>query len=105
MSKTKTKPIKAKTGLTKTAPADVLSSANAVLNGISADTADYPNPSVDMATFKANIDTLSSDITAALDGGKKAIAQRNHQVEVVIRMFRQLAHYVEANCKDDVTTS
>jgi hypothetical protein len=47
---------------------------------------------------------LSSDITAALDGGQKAIAQRNHQAEVVIKMLRQLAHYAEANCKDDMTT-
>ncbi len=103
MSKTKTKPIKAMLGFAKTAVADVLARANAVYNGMNGD-ADYSNPPVDMATLKGAIDILSSKITAALDGGKKAIAERAHQAEVVIKILRQLGHYVEANCKDDMTT-
>ena len=43
-------------------------------------------------------------ITAALDGGKKAIADRNHQEQVVIKMMRQLGHYAETTCKDDMPT-
>jgi hypothetical protein len=104
MTKTKATLFKAKLGLAKVAPGNVLQRANAVLAGIFTEAADYPTPPVDMPTLKSNIDTLSSDITAALDGSKKAIAQRNRQVGIVIKMLRQLAHYAEANCKDDLTT-
>ena len=91
-------------GFTKTAPTELLARGNAVYTGITTNTADYPNPPVDMATLKAALDTYSSTITAALDGGSKAIAERNDQGEVVIKVLRQLAHYVEAACKDDVPT-
>jgi hypothetical protein len=57
-----------------------------------------------LATFKTQIDLLSDQAAAALDGGKKAIAERNHQAKVVIRMLRQLGHYVEANCNDNLQT-
>jgi hypothetical protein len=39
-----------------------------------------------------------------LDGGRKAIAAREHQKGVVIKSVRPLGHYVEENCKDDMTT-
>jgi hypothetical protein len=104
MTDTKVKPIKAKLGMTRAVAGNVLQRANAVLAGIFTATTEYPNPPVDMATLKSNVDTLSSDITAALDGGQKAIAERNHQVQVVNKLLRQLAHYAEANCKDDMTT-
>ena len=54
--------------------------------------------------FKSAIDLLSVKITAAQDGGKKAIAERNHQEQVVIKMMRQLSRYAEDACKDDMTT-
>ena len=57
----------------------------------------------DMATFKAAIDSFASAVDAALDGSKTAIADRNRQREVVIKMLRQLAHYVEAASKDDMS--
>src|SRR5438034_8149177 len=103
MSETKTKPIQARGGYNKKSPAENLAYANAVLSGIFTDPADYPAPPIDEATFKSTIDTLSAKITAALDGGKKAIAERNHQEEVVIKMMRQLGHYAEQACKDDMT--
>ena len=103
MPNTKTKPIKAMLGFIKAGPTAILARATAVYTGINADPTDYPMPPVDMATLKGAIDTYSSKITAALDGGKKAIAERNHQGEVVIKILRQLGHYIEANCKDDMT--
>ncbi|HYR85148.1 MAG TPA: fibronectin type III domain-containing protein [Terriglobia bacterium] len=104
MSTTKTKPIRAMLGFTRTGPTDILARATAVYTGINGDTTDYVTPPVDMVTFKGAIDTYSSKITAAMDGGKKAIAERSHQGEVVIKMLRQLGHYVEANCNDDMPT-
>jgi hypothetical protein len=104
VTNTKVKPIKAKLGMARAVAGNILQRANAVLAGIFTATSEYPNPPVDMATFKSSVDTLSSDITAALDGGQKAIAQRNHQLQVVNKLLQQLAHYAEANCKDDMTT-
>jgi len=104
MSQTKPKPIKALGGYNKKSPAENLAFANAVHSGMFTDPVDFPAPPVDEATFKGAIDTLSTKITAALDGGKKAIAERNHQEQVVIKMMRELAHYAEQACKDDLTT-
>ena len=33
--------------------------------------------------------------SASLDGGKQAIAERDHQIAVVIKIMRQLAHHAE----------
>jgi hypothetical protein len=101
---TKVKPIKASLGFKKVAAGDVVVRATAVLGGLFADKDDYGTPPVDQATFKAEIDTLSAAMAAALDGGKKAIAAREHQKEVVIKSLRQLGHYTEENCKDDMNT-
>ena len=62
---------------------------------------DLPNPPVALAIFKAALDTYATLIAAAEDGGKLAIAQRNAQRKVVIKMIRQFANYVEGNCQDD----
>jgi len=104
MSQTQSKPIKALGGYTKKSPTDNLASANAVHSGIFTDPTDYPTPPIDEATFKGGIDLLSVRITAALDGGKKAIADRNHQEDVVIKMMRELSQYAEKACKDDLAT-
>jgi hypothetical protein len=95
MSQTKPTPIKAIGGYNKKSPTDNLAYANAVHPGIYTDPADYPAPPIDEPTFKGAIDMLSTKITAALDGGKKTIAERNHQEEVVIKMIRQLGYYAE----------
>ncbi|HEY2379994.1 MAG TPA: fibronectin type III domain-containing protein [Terriglobia bacterium] len=46
---------------------------------------------------------LSAANSAALDGGRKAVAQRDHAKEVVVKLLDQLAKYVQGNCQDDVT--
>jgi hypothetical protein len=96
--------IKAKLGLSKTQARIVLERANAVLAGIYSDPDDYGKPPVDQAVFKSNVDLLNTKVTSALDGGKQAIAERDHQTAVVIKMMHQLAHHAEANCKDDMAT-
>ncbi len=90
----KVKPIKASLGFKKVSANDVAARGNAVLAGVYADKDDYPNPPIDQATLKSQLDTLSAAISAALDGGKKAIAEREHQKEVVIKSLRQIGHYV-----------
>ena len=60
-------------------------------------------PPVDPAVLKATVEAYASAIATAIDGGKKAIVARNKQREVVVKMLRQLGHWVEANCKDDLS--
>ncbi len=82
---------------------DFLARANAVHAGLNLNPA-YPNPPIPMPVFRTAIDDYTAAISAALDGGAKAIAHRDALAETLGRMVRQLAHYVEANCKDDMTT-
>src|SRR5260370_36862660 len=104
-TKTKQNPIKALTNYRRMAADLVVSTSNAIhghlnnnpnLNGA------QPLP-VDMATLKAATDLLAAKIAAAVEGGKTAVAEKNHQKEVVVKLLKQLAQYGEANCKDDVT--
>lgn len=95
-------PIKASLTFVKAVPAVLYTFACSVYNGMNGNAA-YPNPMVDMPTFKTAIDTFNTLLAAALDGGKKVLTERNHQGEVLIQILRQLAHYVESACKDDVT--
>jgi hypothetical protein len=48
-----------------------LARLNAVYTGITGNPA-YPNPPLDMNTFKTDIDSYSGLITQSLDGSKKA---------------------------------
>jgi hypothetical protein len=62
-----------------------------------------PQP-VDQPTLKAATDSLVAANAAAVDGGKKALQQQKHEKEVVVKLLIQLAHWAEANCKEDMTT-
>src|SRR5215470_13708935 len=61
-----------------------------------------PQP-IDQPTLQAATDALVAANAAAVDGGKKAVQQQKHQKEVVVKLLIQLAHWAEANCKDDMT--
>ena len=99
---TKTKPIKAAVGFKDAS--DVVARAKAVLGGLFTAKDDYAVPPIAEAMLKGQVDALLAAMAAALDGGKKAIAERNHQKEVVIKSLRLLGHYAQENCKDDMTT-
>ena len=87
----------------KTDAKAVFSRGTAVWTGLKDNPAfTNPSPPVDFAVFKSELDGLSVAIGDAMDGGKKAIADRDQRKEVVITMLRQLAHHVEAYCKDDI---
>jgi hypothetical protein len=96
-------PIKAALTFVRAAAADLYTFGSSVYAGMNNNPA-YSNPPVDMPTLKAALDGYDTLIAAALDGGKKVLIARNHQGEVLIKILRQLAHYVEAACKDDMTT-
>ena len=98
-----TKTIKAVLGFARIAPESLLPRANAVYDGMNGNKA-FPSPPIDIVAFKAAIDGLTAATAAALDGGNKAIVERNHLSAGLVKMLRQLAHYVEANCNDDLNT-
>jgi len=96
--------IKAATGFRSLKPEAVFSTANAIYGGFNGN-ANIPAPPspFDLPTLLADTNALGAANAAALDGGTKAVAQRNHCKEVVVKILNQLAKYVEANCKDDMT--
>src|SRR5262245_58108322 len=80
-----------------------VSRLNALHDSIAGNPA-YPNPPVNLADFKTAITNYGASVIAALDGGKRALAEKRKQRELVVKMVEQLAHYVEANCNDDAAT-
>src|SRR5215471_5146225 len=82
---------------------DIVALANAVYLGMNGNPA-FPNPPVTMAIFRGAIDNCAAALLEALDGSGKAIARRKEAEEILKRMLRQLAHYVQHNCNDDMPT-
>jgi hypothetical protein len=104
MSTKKPAPIKAVMGFRQMLAEAVLSISNAIYTAMNGNVnfAAPPSP-FDLPTLLAANQALSAANAAALDGGKKAGAQKNHQKEVVVKLLEQLAKYVEASCKNDMT--
>jgi|GraSoiStandDraft_10_1057309.scaffolds.fasta_scaffold192614_2 Fibronectin type III domain len=104
MSTKKLSTIKAVTGFRKMKPDAVYSAANAIYAGLNGNAnISAPPAPFDLPTLLAANQELSAANSAALDGGTKALAQRNRQKEVVVKLLDQLAKYVQSNCKDDMT--
>jgi len=95
--------IRASLGFSRASDADVISRSHAVLAGMTNNPA-YDHPPVDLAVFKTAVDSYSAAIAAALDGSKKAMSERKKQRAAVIKMLRQLGHFVEATCNEDMAT-
>jgi hypothetical protein len=96
-------PIRVSLAFTQLAPADLYTFGCSIYAGVNNNPA-YSQPPVDMPTLKSTLDGYNTLVAASLDGGKKVIAERNHQGEVLIKILKQLAHYVESAAKDDMTT-
>ena len=87
--------------LTKLTATGLLARANAVYAGLNLNPA-YPNPPIPLPDFRTAIDEFSAAITAAFDGGAKAIAYKNAMADNLRVILRKLAHYVEANSNGDM---
>jgi len=96
--------IKAPTGFRSMKPEVVFNTSQAIYNALNGN-ADIPAPPApfDLPTLLAANQALSAANSDALDGGKKAVAVRNHCKGVVVKILDQIARYVQANCKDDMT--
>ena len=95
--------IKAATGFRSMKPEVVFSTSQAIYNALNGN-ANIPAPPApfDLPTLFAANQALSTTISEALDGSRKAVALRNHCKEVVVKILDQLAKYVQASCKDDM---
>src|SRR5579872_2490337 len=97
----KVKKVKAVLGFGGVPDTDLLKRLDAIRDGMTGNAA-FANPPVDMASFTTAIDTFSTLVTDALDGGKKVISAKRKQRAVVIKMATQLGHYVEAASNNDL---
>jgi hypothetical protein len=104
MAKAKSTRIRVLLDFLKAQDTVVLSRGYAILKGVFDNNSVFNKSPVDAATLKAALDGFSVAINDAQDGGRKAIAERNRLREVVVRILRQIGHYVEGACGDDLTT-
>src|SRR5215467_7386667 len=104
MTDKKQHPIKAVVNFRSMTPAAVVSAAKNISTQMYVTLKDAPAPPVDQATLNTSIDALVTANAAAIDGGKKALQQQKHQKEAVVKLLILLAHYAEANSKDDMNT-
>jgi hypothetical protein len=74
------------------------------LQGMTANANLFNKPPVDLATYAAAISDYEQSIPPALDGGKTAIEKKKKLRNAAIKMYKLLAHYVEVNCNDDLST-
>ena len=102
MAKTKVVHVKASVGFEGLTPAELVVQAKTV-HDIMPNNPLYTGAPVDAATLQAAIDTYIASAALATDS-KKAIAERDKQRMALIRLLRQLAHFVEAAAKDDMAT-
>ena len=77
---------------------------NGSLKGLTDNATIFPKPPVDLAAYQAAITAFEAAIPAALDGSKTAIAQKNKLRNAAVHAYEQLAHYVEANCNNEMAT-
>jgi hypothetical protein len=80
-----TKQIRVKLGYGPLNDKDVATRGVAVVDGMT-NNPKLPNPPINPADLKAEVETFASLIAAAVDGGKKAITERIKQRAVVVKM-------------------
>src|SRR5437773_5470258 len=97
MAQTKIKPVISCHGMSDP---ELLKQLNVVHDRLNGNPA-FPNPTIDLATFKSEIDQLTVLVSNAADGGKKVISEKNKQRQAVTKMYAKLGRYVEDAANDD----
>src|SRR5262245_43381004 len=92
--------IRAAIGLTKVKDGNIVPMLKGSLRGLTENSQIFNNPPVDLDKYAIAIEAYSESIPAALDGGKTAIEQKNTLRNVVLKMYAQLARYVETICEN-----
>jgi hypothetical protein len=74
------------------------------VKGLIANAIIYNRLPVDLPSYQQSVAAYESSIPATLDGSKTAVAQKKKLRSAAIKMYSQIAHYVAANCNDDMAT-
>ena len=104
MATTNPKKIRALVGLRKLPEGTLKDLLAGSLKGLTENATVFPKPPIALADYQAAIDAYEAFIPAALDGSKTAVAHKNKLLHAAMRMYVEIAHYVEANCNDDPAT-
>ena len=88
MSTLKTKKIRVVKGYGRYADQPLMTGASAAVEGLEGNN-DVPNPPVPAADLKAAVITFGQ-LIGANDGGRKAVADKNKQRQIVVKMMEQL---------------
>src|SRR2546429_9855550 len=92
--------IKAKLGLHGVLDSKIVKTLTMAYNDLLHNPA-FSNTPVDLAIYKAGIDTLAALVVNAEDGGTKAIKAKDKQRVVMIKMYTLLGQYAGSACNDD----
>jgi len=99
----KTKHIRVSFRFGKMIDGELVSRVESIVNGMT-NSPSFSKPPVDLAALKTLLTSFSAALTAALDGGKKAIAEKNHLRGEILKQVKLLGHYVELVSNNDITT-
>lgn len=94
--------IRARLGFSRSKDGDILIRAHAVKDGAYANPRNFPKPPVSFDDFSAAVEKLNAAIAGALDGGRKAHAEKQGCRKTMVHMLMEVGHYVEAASRDDM---
>ena len=99
-----TQQVTVKTGFKRLSDSQALAMAGTVIKGVFIDKAILVAPPFDQATLQTAVDDLKGAIAvqAQAGGGTAVTAVKNKKRNALDGLLRKLAHYVQANCNDDV---
>jgi hypothetical protein len=99
-----TQKVTVKTAFPRLSDSEALATAGAVIKGIYVDKVIAAAPPLDEATLQTAVADLTGAIAAQAQagGGTTVTAVKNKKRNVLDGLLRKLAHYVQANCNDDV---
>jgi hypothetical protein len=93
--------IRARLGFSRQPDGNVSITGRAVYKGMK-DNDKFRNPPVKLSDLKTAVDDFDHSIAQALDGGKKAFAQKEKCRAILVNILRQLGHYVESVAGDSM---
>jgi len=97
----KTIPIRVSFAFLRGPDLGICSRGEAVVKGMSGNAA-FPQPPVDLTVLKTTLGNYSAAISAALDGGKGPIANRQALRVAASKPLRLLGHYVEVTADGNI---
>ena len=99
-----TEQVTVKTNVKRLSDPDAIAFAGTVIKGVYVDKVIAAAPPFDEATLQTAVDDLKGAIAAQAQagGGTVVTAVKKKKRNVLDGLLRKLAHYVQANCNDDV---